>query len=262
LSFTHRGEFGQGLGPWDDIAIATDRLGAGIYSILVQPSKVVQPKQTVVIPTINAKLFADFALFGNGTYVAQLNISGVCAGGTTAGGVASTFNGERLVVGQSPAGAILFSDDSGQSWFTQGNAPTNLPWKGVATSKDGNVIVAVESSGDVRISVDAGLTFLRNTDAQFAAWSCVAVSDDGSVIIAGQSDRILLSGVNDGGVRISRDRGGTWFTSVGPAGLGDGRWSGVASSVDGSRLMAVKFNDDKGQPTNEIYTSSDTGRTW
>jgi hypothetical protein len=192
--------------------------------------------------------------------------------------VASSADGTKLVAVaslywdaisqyQSGLGHIYTSMDSGATWTQTG---TQQIWNSVASSSDGTKLVAVtnpESSmlttGHIYTSVDSGATWTQ-TGAPGNGWTSVASSSDGTKLVAvgfgytsntGQGD---LTNTN-GYVYISMDSGATW-TQSGP----QQAWNSVASSADGTKLVAVGFDigPDGIGGFGYIYTSVDSGATW
>jgi photosystem II stability/assembly factor-like uncharacterized protein len=106
----------------------------------------------------------------------------------------------------------------------------------VASSSDGNRLVAAAYAGQIYTSADAGMTW--SPHGPTPGWLVVASSSDGSR---------LAAVIGSGQVYLSGDYGTTW-TQNGPMGT----WRSVASSSDGTRLLAGSFNG-------HIYTSGGTG---
>ena len=131
----------------------------------------------------------------------------------------------------------------------------------MASSADATKLVAVayydpadSSPGGIYTSADAGFTWTYRFGNQ-TSWNGVASSADGTKLVA-TSTYDPASGLLPFGIYHSVDSGATW-----QPGSGDGTtnlWAGVASSADGSKLVAV------GSATfqNKVYVSSDSGATW
>jgi hypothetical protein len=193
--------------------------------------------------------------------------------------VASSADGTKLVaVGEGAydydTGAyigspIYTSPDSGATW-TQASAPRNF-WSSVASSADGTKLVAVGRgtfdintgyTGSIYTSRDSGATW-RQTSAPRNSWTSVASSADGTKLVA-VVGRTALPGLDTGKVGpiyTSPDFGGTWTQASAPS----NSWSSVASSADGTRLVAVgrgPFDPNSGYIGSPIYTSRDSGATW
>lgn len=111
-------------------------------------------------------------------------------------------------------------------------------WRGVASSADGNRLVAVAYSGPVITSTDGGLNW---TTGATDDWTSVASSLDGRRLIASGYNRQLM---------VSTNGGATWTARSSSSG-----WSAVASSGDGRVLVSIAFG-------NQINVSSDYGLTW
>jgi hypothetical protein len=116
---------------------------------------------------------------------------------------------------------------------------SNRGWSAVASDADGVKLVASVNSGYIYTSTDSGANWTPRTASNIRSWASVASSLDGTRLIA------CAAGA---GVFISGDSGGGWSLTL----AGAGPWSGVASSGNGSNLVAV-INGG------QIYTSSSSG---
>jgi len=202
--------------------------------------------------------------------------------------LASSADGKRLVAVAWKGGPIYLSTNSGATW-----APTTAPnnyWSSVASSADGSRLVAsAADAGTDRIytSTNGGTTWTMTT-APAAYWLSVASSADGIRLLAttygmiytstnsgatwsqtvttnnssptpGNAAAMSADGTRQiaapgggGGVYASTNSGKTWsLTTLSPA----LHWNSVASSVDGTRLIAAS-------PSGLIYTSTNFGATW
>jgi hypothetical protein len=168
-------------------------------------------------------------------------------------------------VGASP---IYVSLDSGFTWI-QTSAPSNS-WTSVATSADGSRLVAaaafefedtetVIGGNLIYASADSGLTWTPTT-APTNTWMSVASSADGTRLVAAASSIYLDYGdvgqIGDGLIYTSGDSGKTWTTTSAPTNW----WVSVASSADGTRLVAVASTDNNGDGM--VYRSTNSGITW
>jgi len=174
--------------------------------------------------------------------------------------VASSADGTKLVAA-SEGGGIYTSVDSGATWTQTG---TREGWTSVASSADGTKLVAASEGGGIYTSVDSGATWTQTGTAQ--AWTSVASSADGTKLVAGftlptrTSSGYLPAG---GYLCTSADSGAAW-TQTGP----DVGWMSVASSADGSKLVAAgagAFTDPdgiSGYSDDYLYMSTDSGVTW
>ena len=157
-------------------------------------------------------------------------------------------------------GHIYTSVDSGATWTQTGTAQACTS---VASSADGTKLVA-SSSSYIYTSVDSGATWTQTGTAQ--GWTSVVSSADGTKLVAGftlptrTSSGYLPAG---GYLCTSADSGAAW-TQTGP----DVGWMSVASSADGSKLVAAgagAFADPdgiSGYSDDYLYTSTDSGVTW
>ncbi len=116
-------------------------------------------------------------------------------------------------------------------------------WTAVASSADGTKLVAAVLDGPLYTSTDSGATWVARESNRH--WSSVASSADGTKLIAAVGGDFV-----EGQLYTSTDSGATWVARATEA-----DWRSVASSADGSRLVAAKFNG-------LIHTSTDSGVTW
>jgi hypothetical protein len=174
-----------------------------------------------------------------------------------------------------------------QTW-TQTSAPSNVGWWGLASSADGNKLVAVSTVGGVYTSTNAGAIWAQQTNAP--KLGVVASSADGVKLAAGSFGGIYI------GIYTSTNSGNTWtqqtnfpnivaiassadgvklvtadftegiYTSTNsgaiwtPASPSNQFWFSLASSTDGTKLVAVGGNNLVGN--NEIYLSTNSGSSW
>jgi hypothetical protein len=123
-----------------------------------------------------------------------------------------------------------------QDWISRGPA---RHWRALASSHDGQRLVAAVHGDRLQVSADAGATWTPTASER--AWSAVASSADGSR---------LTAAVANGPLFHSADAGGTW-AEIAPARA----WSGLAASADGLRLAAaVDFGP--------LYLSTNAGVDW
>lgn len=196
--------------------------------------------------------------------------------------VASSANGSVLVAADITGGKVWVSNDSGTSWAITGLASGQ--WIGVSISADGMTIavISIGVGGEVWTTTNSGTTWSQEPLSDPYGFSKVAISADGYTIyvagsssfyikslwtvpanpippltfqsIASSADGMkLITGNNYlGYVWTTADGGATWTEQIGS---GQRRWSGFASSADGSILFATDYNG-------YIYKSSDSGVTW
>lgn len=176
---------------------------------------------------------------------------------------ASSADGNTLVA-IADTGSIYVSRNSGATWAAATNAP-NASWVCISISADGSKMAAGIDGGAIYTSPDFGATW-KQTSAPMNFWESVACSADGSKLVAvAFSDG--LNNNSPGQIHLSRDSGDTWMTPLetpqrSPQGSitypqNNNRqfWLAVASSSDGSKLVAVNAGGS-------IYISKDSGITW
>jgi hypothetical protein len=137
-------------------------------------------------------------------------------------------------------GGVYTSKDSGKTWVLN-NLPS-LAWYSIASSADGNKLVAVAggstTTGPVYTSTDSGNTWISNS-MPARRWVSVASSGDGTKLVAGTYTDYAY---------ISRNSGNTWSSKGAPSAY----WSAITSSADGNKLAAVVMNT--GNLSRLIYT--------
>ena len=181
-------------------------------------------------------------------------------------GVASSALGNILAAGDN-AGHIYVSTNSGLKWTT--NAVVNKELFSVASSADGTKLAVAAYNDKIYVSTNFGATWTP-TQSGTSSWFSVACSADGTKLIASGNSTYIstnfggqwtLANTNAGYVASSADgtklviagtvysltqspnrsiytsidSGVTWVSNNAPA-LG---WSSVASSADGSELVAT-----------------------
>ena len=210
--------------------------------------------------------------------------------------IACSSNGSELVAGPTQYGGIYISTNAGATW-TQTSAPvTTQPrpaWNALVSSADGTKLAAAElnydaSSTTIYTSADAGATWVPANALLDSGISSIASSADGRILVA-DKQRVLLQRISgptgpvpatrtgrpsssavvacssdgtkiilayDGGkIYTSTNSGAVWTLSTGP----DAYWTQVASSFDGSHLVAAGWSSLTG---GAIIISTNAGLTW
>ena len=151
-------------------------------------------------------------------------------------------------------GVLYHSVDYGSNWGAYFGSPTGQ-WGAVASSSDGQILYAVQTRNDlgnagwIYVSTNSGITWTQipgTENLTGAGWNSVACSADGQKAIASQDT------VGGGRVYISPYPGSGWFPTSLPT---TNTWTSVASSTDGTVLLATALSD-------YIYVSRDSGVTW
>jgi sugar lactone lactonase YvrE len=199
----------------------------------------------------------------DGTVLAALNQGGLCYISTNAGAIwqlslhalgngrgsslASSADGTHLVV---VGRGIYTSTNSGATWSYNTNISIAIglspSFSYIAPSGDGTQLLVSEGQeapGELLVSTNSGASWFvsfSNYPPVNEFFCDVTSSADGSK---------LTASTFFGSIYISTNSGGTWSVSK----LKNTE-PGVASSVDGSRLVEAGCNG--------IYTSSDFGATW
>lgn len=197
-------------------------------------------------------------------------------------------------------GAIFVSTNSGTTWMLT-SAPTNYFWDSVASSADGTKLAAVSNDGGIYTSTNSGVTWIQQTNAPKLSWYSVVSSADGTTLVVqlqnsiyrsinsgvtwmqitsppiswqGGSSLQVIASSADGArlvaafygdqhfngcpIYISTNSGTTWAATSAPS----NHWTCVASSADGTKLVAVASSLSGPQDLGPIYTSTNSGATW
>ncbi len=169
-------------------------------------------------------------------------------------GLCSSADGNKLVaVGQNGAFASL---DSGNTWTDCSPAIGTGYFSCVATSSDGNRLVAGSSYNSVYTSTNFGATWTTVGPSFELLWGSVASSADGHELVAAAYASAVIhtngSDIYTGGpIYISTNSGATWTLTDAPL----QNWQSVASSSDGHVLIAAA----NGGP---VCISTNSGAHW
>jgi hypothetical protein len=151
------------------------------------------------------------------------------------------------------SGGIYTSTNSGMTW-SQTTAPIE-PWSSVTSSADGTVLAATAWDGSpaipVYVSTNSGLTWMPTATPSNMDCTVIACSADGRKIIVGGEDVSSSSWV----ICTSTNSGNTWVLDN--VSSNASQWYGVASSADGTRLIACTEGSNP-----VVFTSTDSGATW
>jgi len=143
-------------------------------------------------------------------------------------------------------GDVYVSKDSGATWN-----PTSAGqrgWTSVASSKNGDVLLAAANDGTIHISRDRGDTWSISTTTAIDSAAAVPfiftdISDD--------SQKLIATAYPLGFVLTSVDGGGTWNVQDS---LGEAKWTSVSISADGSTFFAARADGT-------VFVSTD-GSSW
>jgi len=185
------------------------------------------------------------------TWFAVADVEDVVRRGWTS--VASSADGTKLVA-TTNGGLIYVSADSGDTWSAEA---VNGSWTSVASSANGTKLVATQwGSKRIYESNNSGITWQVNGGTFPLDWSHAASSADGEKVIAAGEGRVYVAST-----RSSESPFGLLYDQIPnqPGNDGDfgrgGNWKSVASSSDGSSLVAVEFGG-------QIWVSKDAGQSW
>jgi photosystem II stability/assembly factor-like uncharacterized protein len=180
--------------------------------------------------------------------------------------VACSADGARLVAA-AKGGGIFTSTDSGATWMLT-SAPTFPRWTYVASSADGTQLAAVSAEAEVNVYVstnsgavwsnsNGGMPFYPLPEYDSPRAYAVCLSADGTKLVV--VENIFdwwIDNFDYGLVFNSTNFGATWNTGYQSKPYGSS-WSSVATSADGTRLVAAS-------PDSLIYTAtvSPAGAAW
>lgn len=158
------------------------------------------------------------------------------APGTEWVAVASSADGQRLVAADGIYGLLCTYPYSGP-WRLAVSAPNPSfrRWKSVASSADGTKLAVTEEFGPISTSSNSGTTWTQ-TSAPSQNWVSVSSSANGTKLVAVVAYSSWWRGDAQPCIYTSTDSGANWVRFDSPA-VKD--WSGVASSADGSHIVAV-----------------------
>ncbi|TAG28125.1 MAG: hypothetical protein EAZ37_02085 [Burkholderiales bacterium] len=163
-----------------------------------------------------------------------VRINGVGTGGwKLAQNAGQSIKFGSLPTNAEPAGFVWTARDVTRSWVS------------VASSADGNKLVAATNDGEILTSADAGVSWVLRTVPP-REWKKMASSSDGSILYAA----FQTSG-GFGGVFASRDAGLTWTEVF----FGTTVFTDLAVSADGLKVIVVS-------DLINLDTSVDGGQTW
>jgi len=178
--------------------------------------------------------------------------------------IASSADASRLVATQDlvdgVGGQIYTSTNAGTTWAST-TAPSNA-WSAVSSSADGENLNAVSPNGAIYRSSNGGSSWSQSI-APSNCWFAIASSADGDRSVAvSLFTEIHPTNFFPGWIYRSTDSGNTWQKTTAPS----NDWVAVASSADGSNLVAVSgisgISPNEGGGDGLIYRSSDAGSTW
>jgi hypothetical protein len=143
------------------------------------------------------------------------------------------------------------SHSIGQNWKA---TVSIVNWSAIASSASGTKLVATINFGQIYTSTNSGATWTPQAGSLGSLyWSSVASSADGTKLVATVGDTAFGSAT--GYIYTSADSGVTWVLHNSSPVNTALAWSSVASSADGTKLVAVAYGD-------QIYTSVNSGTSW
>ena len=111
-------------------------------------------------------------------------------------------------------------------------------WQDIASSSDGTKLAAVVTLGNIWTSDDSGMSWVERSVSAGKLWSGITSSSDGTKLAAVAIHRVVEGTTYQGQIWFSLDSGATW--SEGEPHLGGRVWWGIASSSDGTKVVAVE----------------------
>ena len=140
-----------------------------------------------------------------------------------------------------------------QTWNLTG-AGTN-DWECIASSADGNTLIAGQWPGAVAVSTNAGATWMTAMTSGY--WNSVASSADGTKLLAAAAN---VGSSPPAGVFLSTNSGASWISNSLPPFY----WGSVAMSADGKTMAAVApINSGFDEATIcAVFCSTNSGKNW
>ena len=221
---------------WFRVASSAD--GARLAAI-GEPSPIVGPPPLSYTGSFYASTNSGATWMSN-------NLPRVSKIGTTSYSLASSSDGRKLaaLISSSLGSALFTSTNSGAAWIT--NSLPNGVWYSVASSAGGTRLIV----GGLRILVST------NSGNTWTLTNPVTAS-----FVSSSADSAECAAISGQLIYISTNSGATWTQTSAPA----TNWIALASSADGSRLVAVAGGRRSLQNpvvTGPIYTSTNSGATW
>jgi hypothetical protein len=164
--------------------------------------------------------------------------------------VASSADGSKLIAG-SGDWIYCLSTNSGNTWITNTEPQKGSyegPWYFIASSADGTKYVGVNGN-TIWVSTNSGTTWLSNNVPNAFLFGSAALSADGNKLVVGDGYQS-----SPGLIYTSTNSGITLTPTMAPT----NNWVSVASSADGTKLVAAAMNTQGGI----IYASTNSGLTW
>ncbi|AMO24573.1 hypothetical protein GCM10027034_11350 [Ramlibacter solisilvae] len=185
--------------------------------------------------------------------------------------VTMSADGQRLAAviqptptGPTPTGRLQFSNDGGATWTAATLPAGTYWWRGVDSSADGQVIMAVAHTSEIFLSTNAGATWVARpviltgtTTPVLESWYRVKMSADGNTIAVAANS----FGTGPGsGIFVSRDRGASWTRSF----TQTADYTAIAMSSDGKSIAASMSDRTVGTTTTpgRVVMSTDSGATF
>src|ERR1035437_5991096 len=162
-----------------------------------------------------------------------------------AGGWIIAQNANQMIAAGNLSAAVF------QSWKAGASARN---WSAIASSADGTKLVATVNSGYIWTSTSSGRTWTQQNGSSSRYWSSVASSSDGTKLVATVGYTIYTAS-QPGAIYTSTDSGVTWASHTSSPLSSTLNWSSVASSADGTKLVAAVRGG-------QIYISSNSGNGW
>ena len=172
---------------------------------------------------------------------------------------------------QRTPGYIYTSTDYGATWVER-TSPGSKSWFEITSSSDGTKLAATMAPDTetapsyIWTSTDSGVNWTQRTSSGSKFWRSITSSSDGTKLAAFGLNIIINIedgyrtwdyDISGGYIYTSSNSGVTWteITSAGKR-----YWNDIASSSDGTKLVAIGSNRFFG--IGYIYTSTDSGTTW
>ncbi len=227
------------------------------------------PGGWLAVANSGQSFIGNFFSYRNSLWQAT-SVSGKCAS------LAASADGTQMYAAGSYA--IMASLDSGHTWISAIGGFSGT-WNGIATSADGNTVIAVGATKPIEISLNAGKSWLPVPSTSASNCVAIACSADGTKSVAAvksgsvytnnasgiwsatgsgsAGNWVAVACAGSGNNRAAANNNGTVYTTVGGSATvtGSPNLTALAVSTDGSKLVTCASPGG-------IYTSTNSGASW
>jgi hypothetical protein len=195
----------------------------------------------LIAQNISQSILGNFYSASNTAWIQANTVSGSGAGWQA---LSSSVDGKNLVAsGNNGSAQLYYSQDGGHAWTS---ATVSLAPVSLASTANGADVIGAINGGGLIISTNYGASWTQISGSSPFNWQAVTLSYNG------QKGAAAIKNATSGGIFTNNGYG--WGASSAPV----LEWTGMASSSDGSKLIAVADSNSSGK----VYTSTNSGATW